>query len=390
MKTNTLAILGRQPELGLAELEALVGSANLEAFGEAALLSVDSDKINHANLGGAIKLGRSITTLPSAGWNSVAATIHKSLDTLLQDAPEGKLTIGLSAYGFKTTPRQIGRLGLQLKKALKTDNRSVRIVPNTSPALTSAQIQHNSLTGGSGIELLIVTDGRRTCLARTYSVQDIANYTKRDFGRPKRDARVGMLPPKLAQMMLNLAKPPHGTTVLDPFCGTGVVLLEAALQGYRIEGSDINQRMVDYTQANLDWLAQTYRLEPKVTSLAQADATAYQWYDNIRTVVCETYLGRPLSTLPDRQTLQMIIQDCNTIVRKFLTNLRPQLAPNARCCIAVPAWRVGRSFTHLPVVDDLKRIGYNRVSFMRSSGKELLYHRPDQIVARELLVITPS
>jgi hypothetical protein len=36
-------------------------------------------------------------------------------------------------------------------------------------------------------------------------VQDIDAYAERDFERPMRDAFVGMLPPKLAQIMLNLA-----------------------------------------------------------------------------------------------------------------------------------------------------------------------------------------
>jgi len=50
-------------------------------------------------------------------------------------------------------------------------------------------------------------------------VQDINAYTKRDFGK-KRDMDTGMLPPKLAQMMINIAN--NGkqeiTSLYDPFC----------------------------------------------------------------------------------------------------------------------------------------------------------------------------
>lgn len=70
----------------------------------------------------------------------------------------------------------------------------------------------------------------------------------RDYGRPARDARVGMLPPKLAQIMLNLSvKDEKSGTVLDPFCGTGVLLQEAALAGFDFIGSDIEPRMVEMT-----------------------------------------------------------------------------------------------------------------------------------------------
>jgi len=42
-------------------------------------------------------------------------------------------------------------------------------------------------------------------------VQDIENYSKRDYGKT-RDMEVGMLPPKLAQMMLNIAASCHACT----------------------------------------------------------------------------------------------------------------------------------------------------------------------------------
>jgi hypothetical protein len=42
------------------------------------------------------------------------------------------------------------------------------------------------------------------------------------------------------------------------------------------------------------------------------------------------------------------------------------------------------------VLDDLAKIGYNRIDFTCASLEELLYHREDQIVGRELLVLTRS
>jgi tRNA (guanine10-N2)-dimethyltransferase len=42
-----------------------------------------------------------------------------------------------------------------------------------------------------------------------------------------------------------------GDTVLDPFCGTGGLLLEAGLMGMNVIGSDIDPRMVEGTHSNL-------------------------------------------------------------------------------------------------------------------------------------------
>lgn len=113
-----------------------------------------------------------------------------------------------------------------------------------------------------------------------------------------------------------------------------------------------------------------------------------QWQPPIDHVVCETYLGQPMTTLPASEKIERIRQDCNQLIHDFLRNLHSQLTPGTRCCVAVPAWRKGQQFLHLPVVDQLEELGYNRISFEHASDQDLIYHRNDQIVARELLVLT--
>jgi len=195
-----------------------------------------------------------------------------------------------------------------------------------------------------------------------------------------------MLPPKLAQTMLNLAQVEPGARVLDPFCGTGVVLQEAALLGCLPYGTDISPKMIEYSQANMQWLANKYAIA--APTLNVGDATAYTWHPPIHNVVCESYLGQPLSGLPKPEKLNEIMRDCDTIITKFFKNLHGQIKRGTRVCIAVPAWRVGNSFKHLGLLDHLEDLGYNRVRFEHTRDDQLLYYREDQIVARELLVIT--
>lgn len=68
------------------------------------------------------------------------------------------------------------------------------------------------------------------------------------------------LHPKFARAMVNLARVPEDGMVLDPFCGTGGVLIEAALLGYRPLGSDIDPRMVEGSRMNLEALGLSSRL----------------------------------------------------------------------------------------------------------------------------------
>jgi tRNA (guanine10-N2)-dimethyltransferase len=248
-------------------------------------------------------------------------------------------------------------------------------------------VLHNQLTSATGWELVLVRDGARTILALTTNEQDIDAYARRDQNRPKRDARVGMLPPKLAQLIINLTNPAPGTRILDPFCGTGVVLQEAALMGLHYYGTDLEPRMVEYSKANLAWLEETHSTKRGIGTIEQGDATTHTWQPPISVVAGETFLGKALSSLPPKAVLEQIRAECDHIHERFLRNLAKQLPSGTRLCLAVPAWRLRNGFLHLKTLDLLTDMGYTRISFSHAPTDQLVYHRPDQVVARELIVL---
>ncbi|MCX8173457.1 MAG: methyltransferase domain-containing protein [Thermoplasmata archaeon] len=59
------------------------------------------------------------------------------------------------------------------------------------------------------------------------------------------------LHPKVARAMVNLAEVRDGTVVLDPFCGTGGILIEAGLLGARVLGNDIREDIIAGAGKNL-------------------------------------------------------------------------------------------------------------------------------------------
>ena len=84
-------------------------------------------------------------------------------------------------------------------------------------------------------------------------------------------------------------------------------------------------------------------------------------------------------------------ENCNRIISNFLKNLATQIPAGTQICIAVPAWKTQNShFSHLPLVDFLNELGYNRKEFMRVKPQDLIYYRENQVVARELLVLIRS
>lgn len=448
---QTVCILGRQPKLGLVELESLYGASVITPIGtQAALLDITPNEVDFDRLGGSTRSCEVLKIVETRDWPALTGHLLTILDSLVAYLPEGKVRLGITHIGHGVSPKTLNATGLTLKRSVKAMGRSIRVVPNTTHELNTAQVLHNQLTGLTGIELVIIPDKSRTIIARTVHSQDINAYAARDQKRPKRDARVGMLPPKLAQLIINLVvgttEPLSKAVVLDPFCGTGVVLQEALLMGYGVQGTDLEPRMIEYSQVNLDWLANdtNFVLQSPKFALEQGDATNHSWNPLPNFIACETYLGRPLSGMPRPEILSDIMSDVDTIHRKFLLNVAKQVRPGFRMCLAVPAWRVsthrsdlltGRAsspaspsgaenrfsfavlshstsstapsvprrennfstqlrgtrtndgFLHLKTLGNLEELGYNRVRFVHVRNQDLIYHRPEQLVARELVIL---
>ena len=371
-----LAVLGRQPEISIAELSAQLPEADfwtgpavavsptilgfrLRAAGDPPAPS----PVHISRFGGILKLAVEL--------------IEKPLDYLAK-LPDGKITIGVSDYSKGASKKTATIEALKLKKILVRHGRSVRVVENKDAVLSTATSLHNGLSGKNEkkVELIKVEDE----WYRVIGVQDIDAYAKRDQARPARDAKVGMLPPKLAQVLINLCGPLNeGSMVLDPFCGTGVVLQEALLMGYKAYGTDISERMVEYSEKNLKY----FKFNNFVLDVG--DATNYKWIKKIDAVACEGYLGKPFSRIPSDIELREQKQECGSIVLGFLRNLAGQIKKDTPVVIAVPAWlRPDNSYERLDILDEIKDLGYN---VNNKSREGLLYHRPDQIVARDIIIL---
>ena len=387
-----IATLGRQPEISFAELEAVFGRQNVQPA-TPDIATIDADDIDLSILGGTTKIAKVITTHNYANKrdSDLFTDISRQITNHYTDkwrSVDHKITLGISTYGFNIPPRAVQKTGIILKGSLKKSGVSLRLIPNTESALSTA-VSHNNKLGLSDnkVELIIVKTKTSVIIAESRGAQNITAYTRRDHGKPKRDAFVGMLPPKLAQIMLNLALGSKNDTldlILDPFCGTGTVLQEALIRGLNVVGTDLSNKMVSYTQENLNWITKSHKHTGQIIEISQADATNNQWSNaqQISAIVCETYLGQPFSAPPSPAKLKEVTGNCNHIISGFLKNIHPQLTPGTRLCIAVPAWRSkDGSLTHLPLTRDPSRLGFELVR------PPMIYSRPDQVVARELLVL---
>ncbi|MBD3156730.1 hypothetical protein GF369_02780 [Candidatus Peregrinibacteria bacterium] len=383
-----LFLLGRQSKLSVAELEAVVGKGTV--MGEFYVIERKekiADPIELQNmLGGTIKIAKVI-----AEETSLPAIQDRCVD-YLNEHEEGKVIFAINMYHFaQSFKKELKNILKTVKRRLKKQGKGARFVNKPGQNVRSVTIHEEHLCQ-KGTDMTIVKDNQSYLLAYTLSVQQFKQYSFRDYKRPARDAKSGMLPPKLAQIMINIACKKALSVVYDPFCGSGTVLMEALLQGHQVLGSDVSTKAVEDTKQNLAWVKDKFmHVSNGVIKIFEHDATTLEKNDITiipRTVVSEIYLGPPLSQSPSGAERKKNFDTIKEIFLGALQALHGILNNDAELVFAVPFYR-GKNKKYFldSLIEDTEKIGFKHVAFDNPDTKRgtLLYYRSDQLVGREIL-----
>ena len=378
--------IGRQKNLCLGELLAVLGEENLvEKNLDTAIFSlgdINTQDLQNS-LGGTIKIVKIIDFIEKGQPKEIQIknTIEDLLVETLTDA-SGKIPFAISTLNFKN-PRAINIKELLnfSKKIIKSLGLNARFVnKNFMPPPPSTIFKARIVEKGVDINLISSTEG--LYVGKTVAIQNIDNYTARDYDKPARDAKVGMLPPKLAQIMINLA----GTdtkTIYDPFCGTGTISLEAMLMGKDTVGSDIEERLVEYSERNLSWGKEYFDLHSNY-NLFTKDArfiTKNDLPQNIDAVITEGYLGPALSHFPDADEREKIFRELENLHLNWLSTIHKITPKNCKIVMCATSFNDNGITIHMP---HLEKVAQNAGYKVKEIFK---YSRPDQIVVRDIVVL---
>jgi tRNA (guanine10-N2)-dimethyltransferase len=97
------------------------------------------------------------------------------------------------------------------------------------------------------------------------------------------------LPVNLSRLLVNLTRVRNGGVILDPFCGTGSILIEALLMNIRVIGVDIDWELIHGSRKNLEY----YGLKNHVLILGDSRILSFNNVDGIAT---DPPYGRAAST----------------------------------------------------------------------------------------------
>jgi tRNA (guanine10-N2)-dimethyltransferase len=152
----------------------------------------------------------------------------------------------------------------------------------------------------------------------------LADITPKTFSerRPRKKPffHPSAMPSKLARCMVNLSRAKTGELVLDPFCGTGSVMIEASLVGCRVLGFDVQRRMAEGTRRNLKY----FGVKPAGLVIADSRKLPLKRIDR---VVTDPPYGKSATTM--KSTTKQIVEG-------VLGSARVLLGEGQLICIALP------------------------------------------------------
>lgn len=390
-------VLGTNTALSVAELAAVLNLKDVSLLANDFLVWETSTEINPESLmkrlGGVIKIGQIKEEVALSTDKFQEEKLLPLLESLAKikkyQSGSGKFNFGLSNYGKYQFNKQ--NLGLKLKKYFSQQEIGSRFVISREKTLSSVVVEQNKLLS-RGIELVLYKDEKQVLIGETLAVQPFKDLSRRDYGRPARDDMSGMIPPKLAQIMINLAQLESlDEVIVDPFCGSGTILSEAMLAGYKnLFGSDLSPKAIDDTYKNTSWLKELYGLKDvrlkilvkNVTSLAKFIKANYA-----AAIITEPFLG------PQRGMInfKVVISNLENLYSEALEQFRIVLKKGGRVVMIWPMFYGQKPIT--PNYEGFKIINMlpenlRASEFIRQHNRAtIIYGRPGQKVYREIVVL---
>lgn len=370
-------LLGNTPELSLLELNRFFPGQECLVVAEGiAQIDLPEDITPGElmlQLGGTIKIFSQMKQLSDDASNDeIEAAIKELLIDSHDDA--SKVSFAVAEFGRNhldaITP-------VAIKKQLRTAGKKARYIEGPRYGISAAVLLHNQVT-----EIAVIKTETATILAKTEAVQDIDHWTVKDRSKPYASRKKGMLPPKVARMMVNMAcgQQPHPEAALyDPFCGSGTVLLEAMERSLTVVGSDLDQDAVEGSRKNLQWFSEEFGFSSDF-QVFHGDATTVQLSSKVQYLVTEPFLGKPK---PSPEKIPNIFRGLEKMYLGAFKHWRSLLEPGATVVIVFPralaaTSGIKKDVTLDHLIDKLGSLGYTPIL------ESVLYHRPQAVIGREI------
>lgn len=190
-------------------------------------------------------------------------------------------------------------------------------------------------------------------LGRCIHKFDLKIFKQEDESRAKRLFSHGTSP-KLARIMINLAGLKQNQIILDPFCGTGTIIIQAFKLGFRSIGIELNNEVFEVAKSNITEITKSNT----DINIINADSTEFMINENIDAVVFEPYMGPFLKKIPTSLEAQKIIAELDALYSKLFLNLSKIANQNLKVVCILPGIPDNRDTIHWSNESSFSKCGF--------------------------------
>lgn len=359
-----LFILGRNPELSMAEIFSYLEKEEIsyDITGESEnMILIESPELNTKkainSLGGAIAIGK---VLVSGSKEEIIRYIKKNP---IYYGSSNKFSYSVIDFEENIEIRDA------IKQNFKQESLKVNLKnPELAPEKLKSLINYFIFQDNFGI---------------IGEVYDTEEAEKKDMNKPVRRNQLA-ISPRLARILVNLAQVKENETLVDPFCGIGVLLQEALLQGINVIGIDINRHAIEGANRNLEWLKKNYKFKANWKTLNQDSGRAS--LQRVDGIACEPNLGILLKKAPRKDEAIEMQKKFQDMISFILNNLKKYLKQEGKIAFTAPLIQAGGNRISCNVSKILEKTGL-KLSQIENIGFPITEEKKGQIVSREIYVL---
>ncbi|MCG3215557.1 MAG: hypothetical protein KAS63_02490 [Candidatus Heimdallarchaeota archaeon] len=404
---NTFVKLGSNRNLSKLELSTIFEKNSLEnlEFREWKdylffVLNKDYQKKFLDNLnktGSLVKVGSIFFSDDLSNLDKLRESTRRVIERELREKTHRKIKFSLNVQSSSIDDKKrISRIiRHEIRQVAKLRHIEVKIIPTKKDSMELSPFQYykeNLQKRGKEINCLIIKS--KIMLGFTTWVTNPFKDIKQDEERLVRLFTHGMSI-KLARSLVNISNISPNGTLLDPFCGTGTILIEGLKQGMKVIGVDKDAKCVRASKTNLNHFTSSFPSKMKIKEKWNIHLHDSRYLNNIIKekidgIITEPYLGPFLNELPPVNQGTEIMKDLEKLYIQVLKGSKNHLRENGRILFIIPVYRYSSELTISPDSDIIcEKTSLELVKESKFFGIKLPIEigRKHNIINRKLLIL---
>jgi len=309
-------------------------------------------KSNYENLAGTHKVAIPITSMVESPGDAATEVVR-----FLEGADDG-FSFSVSYYSSQgiQEPEYESVVATMLSIVREAGFRKANLVRSRG----GTELYAKEVLSRKTTDFIILRVGNQYRIGVTAYIPNAVEFRARSNERPVVSSQIS-ISSRLAKVLVNLGGLSKGELMLDPFCGSGTILLEAVVAGMNCIGIDKNPTRIENTKRNLQWISSRSKNAIGSYSLKVGDATKVESLLDgstpVDAVVTEPILLPRIDYTPRLEKARRMVRNASRLYSESLYSIAVVVRSGGRIVIVAPSLRTSEKRDVSVNLQNLEEIG---------------------------------